>query len=269
LSQLVAALLVLGLSLAGAQGVTQARTGRSCAPMPAVAAHRGGNEKAMENTVGSFTSAGEAGIRTWELDVRFDADGTPVVLHDATVDRVSPRAGPIARLDAGDHGIPTDDGQHIPALHEIYVLAQKYRAHVLTELKVMPTAAQWTVLAAEIDGTIGRSGVTLVSFEPAIVLQEREHFPGVATGLLRGPGYVGPQRIHRYGGSVLQSKGSITASRAATWHAAGLKVYAWTADKQADWARLSAWPVDVVITDKPFAYRQWADRQCRPAAAKK
>jgi glycerophosphoryl diester phosphodiesterase len=134
-----------------------------------------------------FRSAGGAGIMTWELDVHFDVNGTPVVLHDDTVDRVSPSTGPIAELDASEHGIPTDDGQYIPTLREVYELAQRYGAHVLSEIKVMPTEAEW---------------------------------------------------------------------------AAAIKVYAWTVDNEADWQKLSAWPVDAIITNKPIAYRQWAQAGC-------
>jgi glycerophosphoryl diester phosphodiesterase len=269
---LAVALLSCCLVLTGCHGQSQARAvaaPASCAPMPEVAAHRGGTEKSLENTLGSFGSAGEAGIKTWELDVHFDVKGTPVVLHDDTVDRVSPMTGPIAELDASNNGIPTDDGQYIPTLREVYDLAEKYHAHVLTEIKVMPTATQWKSVTADIDETIGRPSVTLMSFEKPIVLQEEERFPGTETGLLHGAGYLAPEQVKEYGTSYMQSQGSISASRAEAWHAAGIKLYAWTVDKQADWAKLSAWPVDVFITNNPIAYEKWAGQQCRPVRSPK
>src|SRR4051812_49052549 len=85
---------------------------RFCAPAAAPVAHRGGTEKSMENTVGAFRAAGAAGITRWELDVRFDQRDTPVVLHDETVDRVSPSTGPVSRLDTTRGRVRTDDGQH-------------------------------------------------------------------------------------------------------------------------------------------------------------
>lgn len=230
--------------------------------MPAVVAHRGGTEKSLENTLGSFGSAGDAGILTWELDVRFDVNGQPVVLHDDTVDRVSPRTGPIAGLDAADHGIATDDGQWIPTLREVYDLAKRYGAHVVTEIKVMPTETEWAAVTADIDDTIGRAGVTLMSFDRPIVQQERERFPGTETGLLHQAGYLSPEQIQQYGTSFMQLSTSITASRAGTWHAAGIRLYAWTPDTAAAWESMAADHVDAVITNKPIAYRQWLDGQC-------
>jgi glycerophosphoryl diester phosphodiesterase len=56
--------------------------------------------------------------------------------------------------------------------------------------------------------------------------------------------------------------GGRSASRAGSWHAAGIRLYAWTVDNQADWQRLPAWPVDVLITNKPIAYTAGARQQC-------
>jgi glycerophosphoryl diester phosphodiesterase len=217
----------------------------------------------MENTVGAFRSAGEAGVGEWELDVRFDVNGTPVVLHDATVDRVSPRSGPVSGLDAtaGD-GIATDDGQRIPTLREVYDQALAYHARVLTELKVMPTAAQWTAVTTQINETVGRSGVTLMSFERAVVLAARQEIPGAPTALIHSAGYLNAEQIEEYGQTFVKEQTAISASRAAEWRAAGVRLLAWTVDAESGWSRLSALPVDGFITDHPIAYEQWADQHC-------
>jgi glycerophosphoryl diester phosphodiesterase len=264
----IAAAAVLVLALAGCQGEAQAPDAPAlCPPTPAAVAHRGGTERAMENTVGAFTAAGDAGIRTWEIDVRFDVHGTPVVLHDPTVDRVSPQSGPITELDADDGGIATDDGQYVPTLREVYDLALRYRAQVLTELKVMPTAEQWTDVAAQVDATIGRSAVTLMSFERRIVLEGVRQVPGTHSALIHQAGYLSPEQIKQYGGAFNKFHVSISESRAAEWHAAGVRLYAWTVNKEADWERLKDWPVDGVITDRPIGYQQWAAARCEPHGA--
>lgn len=230
--------------------------------VPDAVAHRGGTERAMENTLGAFRAAGAAGVRTWEIDVRFDVHGTPVVLHDATVDRVSPVSGPISELDAGDGGIATDDGQYVPTLRAVYELAGLYQAQVLTELKVMPTAEQWTAVAAQIDATIGRPAVTLMSFEKPIVLAAARQIPGTHSALIHQAGYLSPEQIQQYGDAFNKSATSISESRAEQWHAAGIRLYAWTVDNQSDWERLSAWPIDGIITDRPIEYEQWATGRC-------
>jgi glycerophosphoryl diester phosphodiesterase len=254
------AFLAVGLSLSGF--ATGEAAAAPCAPAPAVVAHRGGTERSMENTLGAFRAAGDAGVATWELDVHFDVRGTPVVLHDATVDRVSPLSGPVTGLDASNGGIPTDDGQHVPTLREAYAEAVAYDAVVLTELKVMPTTAQWAALAGEIDRSVGRDSVRLISFGRDIVLAAREHLPGVATGLLHSAGYLHAEQIREYGDAFLMSYLTLSASRAAEWRAAGIRLYAWTVNREADWARMAGLPVDDVVTDRPIAYRQWVFGRC-------
>jgi glycerophosphoryl diester phosphodiesterase len=260
--------LLLAAGLTGCATATAVTTvgltaAASCDATPTAVAHRGGTETSMENTVGAFRSAGEGGIGEWELDVRYDVHGTPVVLHDATVDRVSPRTGAVSGLDAtADGGIPTDDGQHIPTLREVYDVARTYRAHVLTELKVMPTADEWATVTADIDETIGRSAVTLMSFDRDTVAEARQRIPGATTALLQEAGFLYPQQVLEFGDSFAKADAAISASRAEQWRSAGIRLYAWTVDTQSGWERDASFPVDAVITDRPIAYRKWADATC-------
>jgi glycerophosphoryl diester phosphodiesterase len=62
--------------------------------------HRGASGLAPENTLPSFDLALEQGAEALELDVRLDADGVPVVLHDPTVDRTTNGNGAIGALSA-------------------------------------------------------------------------------------------------------------------------------------------------------------------------
>ena len=79
-----------------------------------VIAHRGSSAEAPENTLPAFEAAVARGADAIELDVRLTADGAPVVIHDATLDRTTDRTGPVAALtlaelravDAGWHFTP-------------------------------------------------------------------------------------------------------------------------------------------------------------------
>jgi glycerophosphoryl diester phosphodiesterase len=90
-------------------------------PWPANFAHRGAAARAPENTLEAFRLAVEAGAGGLELDVHLTRDGEVVVIHDATVDRVTDGSGAVAgmtleevrRLDAGDSFSP-DGGQTFP-----------------------------------------------------------------------------------------------------------------------------------------------------------
>ncbi|GAA1392354.1 inositol monophosphatase family protein [Luteococcus peritonei] len=75
--------------------------------MITVVAHRGDCESARENTPEAFAAAVEAGADVVELDIRTTADGTSVVLHDATLLRLW---GAPVRVSEQRHlpaGIPT------------------------------------------------------------------------------------------------------------------------------------------------------------------
>jgi glycerophosphoryl diester phosphodiesterase len=86
-----------------------------------VIGHRGTAARAPENTMSSFERALADGAQAIELDVRLSADGVPVVLHDATVDRTTEGRGPVGalsieairRLDAGAR-FTTDGGASFP-----------------------------------------------------------------------------------------------------------------------------------------------------------
>ncbi len=234
-----------------------------CPPTPTVVAHRGGTERHLENTLRAFGAAGEAGVGTWELDVRFDRGGTPVILHDHTVDRVSPRSGAIAELDATEQRIPTEDGQFVPTLTETLALARRYGAHVLVELKVRPTAAQWRAVRQAVDATVGPHGVTVISFDRETVRLAHERWPDVATGLLGQGAHVPGPAVTPVAGAYLRHHGDLAEWQAHQWHAAGLRVYAWTVDDPAEWARLAELPVDAIITDRPLAYATWRQAGCR------
>ena len=65
---------------------------------PLVFAHRGGATLAPENTMPAFDNGMAFGADGLELDVHLAADGVPVVIHDATLDRTTDRTGPVAAL---------------------------------------------------------------------------------------------------------------------------------------------------------------------------
>jgi glycerophosphoryl diester phosphodiesterase len=235
-----------------------------CGAVPAPVAHRGGTERAAENTLDAFKAAGAAGVTYWELDVHFDKNGTAVVLHDPKVDRTSPLRGNVRRLDATDAGIPTDDGQHVPTLREVYQLAGEYHAHVLTELKVTPTAAQWRKLAKDIDDTIGRDAVTIMSFQEQHVLDAAKIVPGTVRALVHETGALTADEVKSYGPVLNVHHGPLTLEQVRQWHEAGIEVLIWTVNNETLWEKFVTWPIDGFVTDKPIEYQRWASQRCNP-----
>ncbi|MBK8979267.1 MAG: glycerophosphodiester phosphodiesterase [Planctomycetes bacterium] len=94
-------------------------------------AHRGASHTAPENTCAAFRLAVELGAELVELDVRTSADGVPVALHDATLDRTTDALARLERsavdvaeltvatmrtLDAGRWKGPGFAGERVPTL---------------------------------------------------------------------------------------------------------------------------------------------------------
>lgn len=65
-------------------------------------AHRGYAERYPENTLLALQAAIDAGADAIELDVQFCQDGTPVVFHDPTLERVTGQPGQLRELTVED-----------------------------------------------------------------------------------------------------------------------------------------------------------------------
>jgi glycerophosphoryl diester phosphodiesterase len=67
-----------------------------------IIAHRGASRAAPENTLAAFRLASRLGASWLEFDVSLLGDGTPVLHHDATLERCTDATGPLDRLVAAD-----------------------------------------------------------------------------------------------------------------------------------------------------------------------
>jgi glycerophosphoryl diester phosphodiesterase len=255
---------VLTLGIVGASlllGFDSSARAAACVNIPVVA-HRGGSEIHTENTLRAFQHARTAGATIWETDVRFTSDGERVLLHDPTLDAMTTGSGEVSAISSATlrASVRTNDGQVVPTLRELMVLAYANQARVLVELKTDPTPEQWAAVAADLDAYGMRSRVTLMSFEPSVVAEAAAAIPGTRTGLVALAGYVPVGQISQYD-VYIKHQDSITNGRLDEW-SGPLDVYAWTVNNADGWARMhwyTAEPgkLDGVITDKPAAYLAW------------
>jgi glycerophosphoryl diester phosphodiesterase len=110
---------------------------------PEIIAHRGYSARAPENTLAALTRAIEAGADAIEWDVQLTACGTPVVIHDETLERTSEGRGPVRAhtleqlraLDFGRWFGPEFTGERIPTLAEALELTRGRVGRVYTEIK--------------------------------------------------------------------------------------------------------------------------------------
>src|SRR5690606_26173734 len=89
-----------------------------------IAGHRGDRSAAPENTLPALQGALDGTMVYVETDIRLSADGVPVLIHDATVDRTTDGSGKVSdlslaelqKLDAGSWHSKAFAGLRIPTL---------------------------------------------------------------------------------------------------------------------------------------------------------
>jgi glycerophosphoryl diester phosphodiesterase len=241
---------------------------------PLVFAHRGGAKLGPENTLAAFARGLDAGADGIECDVRRSADGVPVVIHDATVDRTTDRTGAVAaysaaelaRLDATCRFEPLAGATPPPATGIVplaEVLHTFPQARFIVELK--DDGAELAQAVADVVRAAAAAGrVCIGSFNRLAVRTVRAYAPELTTSasqpeawalLLRSrvawprltaPPFAALQVPEVAGRLRVTSPGFMRQV-----HREGCVVQVWTVDAADDVRRLFAWGADGVITDRP------------------
>ena len=214
--------------------------------------HRGARGHEPENTLRSVRRALELGAHGIEIDVWF-ADGELVVIHDARLDRTTNGRGYVSRktfaqlraLDAGQ-------GERIPTLREVFETVNR-RAFIHIELKGRRTAGPVGALIAEFVEQRGwrYEDFVVSSFHRAELRAMSD--PRIAIALL----LARPTRLYALSarrvraGAVNPALRFVTQRFVEDAHRRGLRVFVYTVNDPADFARMRAWGVDGVFTDFP------------------
>jgi glycerophosphoryl diester phosphodiesterase len=267
---LVTALLTVTAVASGpGSPASAAASATSCVPPPA--AHRGASASAPENTLPAFAKALRAGARILEMDVRFTADGQPVLMHDATVDRTTNGTGPVAALtlaqvkglDAGRWFGKRFRHTRVPTLREVLRLGRPYGARYLVELKVTPPTPQLRYFLGRINGARVRDRVTVTSFHRGTLAAMHAAQPSQPTALIDNGSASSAQDVLAQGRSYLPNFATMTPDSVTHWEQAGIAVIPWVVGTQAKWRQAAADRAAAVITNRPAAYLRWATRVCR------
>ena len=116
-------------------------------PLPRWFAHRGGGSLAPENTLAGIRLAASMGYRAVEFDVMLSGDGTPVLIHDETLERTTNGAGRVCDTpDAELFALDAGGGESIPRFSEAAELCR--RLGLLANVEIKP-AAGFEVVTAE------------------------------------------------------------------------------------------------------------------------
>ena len=240
--------------------------------------YRGGGGIGSENTLMAFRVAAEAGARGLKLDVHMTRDGEIVVIHDATVDRMTNGSGAVAELtleeirglDAG-YRFTLNGGQTypnrnpdlwVPTLREVYEWFPD--ALVNIEIRAAQQGVEEAVLRIVRDA--GAEERTLVvSNDDAVVKRFRKLADGqVSTGAswrevkrfcnlsrwrlerIVRPDYKVLQVPVKHGVTTLVTSRFVKAA-----HIREMRVNVWTTNQADEICCLLNLGVDVIITDRP------------------
>lgn len=117
--------------------------------LPRLIAHRCGGNRAPENTLAGLHEAARAGCRAVEFDVMLSADGTPVLIHDETLERTTNGVGRVCETpDAVLFSLDAGAGERIPTLAEAAALCQRYG--LLANIEIKPATGHEAATGASV-----------------------------------------------------------------------------------------------------------------------
>ena len=237
---------------------------------PLITAHAACKGHAPENSLAGLRAALSLGADAIEVDVHCTRDGTPVLLHDDTVDRTTDGQGEIAALSLrqvrrlrlnATQGIA---GERIPTLREALGVVAG-RALLVLEIK-----------AAKIEepvlGAVRRAGAldwcAVHSFLPRVV----ERVRSVSDGRMPCSLLTGGREVRDWGqlfafALSLGAQGvavhheAVTPELVRSAHLRELRFSTWTVNKRVDVRRVASAGVDAITSDYPDRVRRWLPRR--------
>lgn len=225
-------------------------------PYPRIVAHRGGGALAPENTLGAIRLGASMGFKGVEFDVMLAGDGTPVVIHDETVDRTTDGKGSVAGMtyeELSRFRIGKDD--RIPSYEEVVRLCRELGLWANVEIKPAQGHERRTgeaVARMTLDLWQGAPlGPLLSSFSIDALAAARSVAPELPRGYLVGKVPADwPETMKRLGCVALHCNfKALNGKLAADIHEAGYAILLWTVNDPAEARRLLAIGANCLVTD--------------------
>lgn len=232
-------------------------------PYPLWIAHRGAGKLAPENTLAAFRVGASHGYRAFECDVKLSADGVPLLLHDATLQRTTSGDGnagdlgwgELSRLDAGGWHSRAFAGEPLPSLAAIARYCIRSGFALDLEIKPTPGAEVETgrvvALAAARLWHDAALPPLLSSFRPDALQAAREaaaHLPrALLLDTLREGWFEQAQSLGCI--AVITAYALMDGALIAQLHRAGMRALVYTVNDPAEAHRLLDLGIDGLITD--------------------
>ncbi len=234
---------------------------------PKLAAHRGGAFLWPENSLPAIAGALRLPIEQVEIDIHAAADGDPIVVHDATLDRTTVARGPVRARSGAElraTRIKGAEGATLPGLDDVCRLLAPTTQDLRLELKCDVEGRPYPGLVARAVAVLDAFGLRgrtwLMSFEP-LTLVEAAPLGGFAGLVLllesrpwRGLGLPGAVALARHCGAheIGLGLGEMAPGLPAALRAAGLGSSVWGANDSAGLRQALTLGLDAVTTDDPM-----------------
>jgi glycerophosphoryl diester phosphodiesterase len=225
-------------------------------PYPRIVAHRGGGALAPENTLGAIRLGASMGFKGVEFDVMLAGDGTPVVIHDETVDRTTDGRGEVSKMTLSElHSLNTQNKEEIPKYEEAVRLCRELGLWANVEIKPAKGHERATGEAvARMTRELWKGAPLaplLSSFSLVALAAAQEVAPELPRGGLCDKLPEGWRSIMKQLGcrAVHCNYKSLNGKLAADIHEAGYAILLWTVNDPAEARRLLAIGANSLVTD--------------------
>ncbi|WP_417363093.1 glycerophosphodiester phosphodiesterase [Galbibacter sp.] len=230
----------------------------SCTEMekePIIIGHRGARGHVVENSLPSIQKAMDLGADAIEIDVFKIADGSLIVFHDDTVDRLTDATGPIEKytketLDT----LSLEGGVKIPTLQEVLDLIDS-KVLLNVELKGAGTARPvYETLQSYIDTKGWKLEDFIISSfkwdELEIMRALDSKMPiGILTSEDIDTAIAEGEKLNAV--AIHPHFKMLTSENVALMHQKNFKIYPWTVNDSTDINAMKTFKVDGIITDYP------------------
>ena len=225
-------------------------------PYPRIVAHRGGGALAPENTLGAIRLGAAKGFKGVEFDVMLAGDGTPVLIHDETVDRTTNGRGEVSKLSYPELSVfKTQNSESIPAYSGAVGLCRELGIWANVEIKPAKGHERATGEAVARATRELWQGAPLAPLLSSFSIEALEAAQAAAPELARG--YLVDKipddwdvTMKRLGCVALHCNfKSLNGKLAADIHEAGYAILLWTVNDPAEARRLLAVGANCLVTD--------------------
>jgi glycerophosphoryl diester phosphodiesterase len=209
-------------------------------------AHRGDPLTERENTIAAFEAAVRQGADMVELDLRRTRDGTIVVLHDATLNRLWDVDRAVADVDLADLEQVGQGEERIPTFREVLRGVGIPLMVDFTGPEVVEGALEAVAEAEAMERSL------FVSGHVGALRTLRSASPQARIGLTWvEPEPPSPSLLDELGAEFWNPMFRLAKpEHVAAVHARGLKVSTWTVDQPRHMARVAKAGVDAIVSNR-------------------